>query len=103
MNVYSPCTFVLKHALWKNLLDLKSSSKDGEWIFGGYFNTMKNRGKKIGVSVSYHNSEWRDFPEFIDQRNLIDIPCRGKKYSWFSGDGVDKSMIDLFSCGGFYY
>ncbi|XP_058765391.1 uncharacterized protein LOC131638863 [Vicia villosa] len=96
VNVYYPCSLVLKRLLWSRLLVLKNTFNDGEWIFGGDFNAVKNRSERVGRSLRSGNGEWRLFSDFIDDSGLIDVSCRGKRYSWYSGDGKSKSRIDRF-------
>lgn len=36
------------------------------------------------------------FLGFIRDMGLLDIPCKGKKFGWVSGDGKSKSRIDRF-------
>ncbi|CAI8603270.1 unnamed protein product [Vicia faba] len=38
----------------------------------------------------------KSFADFIEKSRLVDIPCRGKKFSWYSGDGKSMSRIDRF-------
>ncbi|XP_058765712.1 uncharacterized protein LOC131639232 [Vicia villosa] len=96
LNVYSPCSLVLKRALWLRLLALKNLYKDGEWIMGGDFNAVKNHRERVGCSMRSSTVEWRDFSNFIEESGLMDVACKGKKFSWFSGDGKSKSRIDRF-------
>ncbi|XP_058776799.1 uncharacterized protein LOC131651145 [Vicia villosa] len=96
VNVYSPCEHRKKKALWKELLGLMEKFKDGEWILGGDFNAIKNGGERRGRAVLENQREMNLFAEFIDKTLLVDIPCKGKKFSWFSGDGKSKSRIDRF-------
>ncbi|XP_058752710.1 uncharacterized protein LOC131625893 [Vicia villosa] len=96
VNIYSPCSLVEKRLLWGKLLSLKSKFTDREWVIGGDFNAIKNRRERNGSSALQPSCEWREFAEFIDLSNLIDILCKGKKYSWFSGDGRVRSRIDRF-------
>lgn len=39
---------------------------------------------------------WREFAGFIRDVGLIDIPCKRKRFSWFSGDGKCKSRLAIF-------
>ncbi|XP_058721864.1 uncharacterized protein LOC131593391 [Vicia villosa] len=47
-----------------------------------------------------HRSEWGEFSNFIDRCGLIDVPCKGKKFSWFSEDGKTKNRLDRFLVDG---
>ncbi|XP_058783382.1 uncharacterized protein LOC131658063 [Vicia villosa] len=86
VNVYSPCMLNKKIALWKKLLELKETFKDGEWIMGGDFNAIKNIRERKGRAVSVNNREVEPFAEFINKSSLVDIPCKGKKFSWDISD-----------------
>ncbi|XP_058741814.1 uncharacterized protein LOC131614210 [Vicia villosa] len=94
VNIYSPCSIHLKRDLWKNLLELKQRFSDGDWIIGGDFNAVKKRRERYGRSSDSNSVERREFSDFIDGCGLVDVPCKGKKFSWYSGDGRSKSRID---------
>ncbi|XP_058759398.1 uncharacterized protein LOC131632678 [Vicia villosa] len=96
INVYSSCDLIKKKALWEELLSLKESFKDGEWIVGGDFNAVKDGKERKGKVGLVNNREADLFAEFIDKSSLVDVPCKGKKFTWFSGDGKAKSRIDRF-------
>ncbi|XP_058754722.1 uncharacterized protein LOC131627879 [Vicia villosa] len=76
----------LKRVLWRNLLALKDNYNDGEWVLGGDFNSVKNGGERKGRSVVGNQAEWEEFSGFINDLGLEDVPCKGKKFSWFSSD-----------------
>lgn len=40
--------------------------------------------------------EMEEFEEFIGLSNLGYVPCKGKKYSLFGGDGSSRSRIGCF-------
>lgn len=65
-------------------------------MIGGDFDTVKNRRERVGRFGSVNSTEWRYFSSFIDDMDLVDVPCKGKKYSWFCGDGSSKSRLDRF-------
>lgn len=96
INVYSGCSGEEKRLLCNCFQELKLKFMDGEWLIGGNFNAIKNRRERVGKSAQVTSAEWRDFAAFIDGMNLIDVPCKGKKYSWFCGDGCSKSRLDCF-------
>ncbi|XP_058762006.1 uncharacterized protein LOC131635401 [Vicia villosa] len=96
VNVYSPCTLQLKRKLWKDLLQCKSYFTDGEWCIAGDFNVVVCKRERRGSGSRSRTSEMKDFAEFILHSNLIDVQCKGKRYSWFSGGGLSMSRIDRF-------
>ncbi|XP_058775615.1 uncharacterized protein LOC131649887 [Vicia villosa] len=96
VNVYSSCNSGEKRVLWRKLLDLKSRFSDGEWVIAGDFNAAKNMNERKGSLGRYKVSEARDFLEFINLSNLVDVPSKGKKFTWFGGDGKARSRIDRF-------
>ncbi|XP_058726541.1 uncharacterized protein LOC131597898 [Vicia villosa] len=100
INVYSSCNLSLKRSLWKDMVDIKDKYKDGDWLFGGDFNAIKKRSERFRTSISANKLEWREFSNFIDDCGMIDVPCKGKKYSWFSADGKSKSRLDRFILDG---
>ncbi|XP_058782261.1 uncharacterized protein LOC131656596 [Vicia villosa] len=36
------------------------------------------------------------FNKFIEDSGLVDVPCKGKKFTWYSGDGRSMCRIDRF-------
>ncbi|XP_058765950.1 uncharacterized protein LOC131639469 [Vicia villosa] len=64
--------------------------------YRGDFNAVKKRSERCGLSSRSCNVEWREFSDFIDETGLVDVPSKGKRFSWFSGDGKSKSRIDRF-------
>ncbi|XP_058783877.1 uncharacterized protein LOC131658622 [Vicia villosa] len=97
VNVYSSCVLDKKKLLWANLLRLIENFKDGEWIIGGDFNAVKNVNeirRVLGDNVNRNES--RLFVEFIHNSSLVDLPCKGKKFTWYSGDGKSMSRLDWF-------
>lgn len=65
-------------------------------MIGGDFNAVKNGGERKGRTTLGNHSEWDEFSCFINDIGLVDVPIKGKKFSWFSGDGKLKSRIDSF-------
>ncbi|XP_058764170.1 uncharacterized protein LOC131637587 [Vicia villosa] len=96
LNVYSSCVLAKKKVMWDNILLLKNSFCDGEWIIGGDFNSIKNPSERKGRRDGGLSNEVELFGKFIEDLDLVDIPCKGKKYSWYSGCGRAMSRIDRF-------
>ncbi|CAJ2667257.1 unnamed protein product [Trifolium pratense] len=95
VNVYSPCNLAGKRKLWEDLLNLRRG-ESGEWCIGGVFNAILHLSERKGSSVATRRSEVNFFREFVDDMELIDIPVLGKKFSWFSPDGIAMSRLDRF-------
>ncbi|XP_058753369.1 uncharacterized protein LOC131626563 [Vicia villosa] len=94
VNVYSSCESNKKRILWNELLRLKDVFVDGEWILGGDFNVIKERRERKGRSGLVNHLEAGLFEDVINKSLLVDVPCKGKKFSWYSGDGKFISRID---------
>ncbi|XP_058746500.1 uncharacterized protein LOC131619420 [Vicia villosa] len=86
--------------MWEELVDLKLKFNDGDWLIGGDFNAIKKSSERVSCSLSTQRTKWGEFSNFIDRCGLIDVPCKGKKFSWFSGDGKTKSRLDRFLIDG---
>ncbi|XP_058746530.1 uncharacterized protein LOC131619457 [Vicia villosa] len=72
------CSFkVFKRELWRNLLRLKSSLTDGDWLIGGDFNAVKDREERVSRTISSNNIENWEFSKFIDDSMLVDVPLKG--------------------------
>ncbi|XP_058767944.1 uncharacterized protein LOC131641660 [Vicia villosa] len=96
VNIYSSCVLIKKIILWRRLLELKETFNDGEWIIGGDFNAIKDCNERKGRMVSNSSNEMEEFADFISESLLVDIPCKGKKFTWFSAGGGSRSRIDRF-------
>ncbi|XP_058775955.1 uncharacterized protein LOC131650251 [Vicia villosa] len=96
VNVYSSCLLFKKKELWNNLLNEKAILSDGEWIIGGDFNATKNYSERKGRIEREVGNGTDLFTKFIHEIDLVDIPCKGKKFTWYSGNGLAMSRIDRF-------
>ncbi|CAK8569521.1 unnamed protein product [Lathyrus sativus] len=96
INVYSPCSLPLRSLLWEKLLVFKDKYLDGEWIMRGDFNLIINNRKRKGRASSRNNSNMLEFSNFIVQIVLVDLPCKGNKYIWFSSNKNSMSRLDSF-------
>lgn len=78
------------------MIELKKKYNDGEWIMRGDFNSIKNDRERKGREMKTNYKEGDLFAEFILMSDMVDVPFKGKNFSWFSGDGKSKSRIDRF-------
>lgn len=77
-------------------MNIKGKFADGEWIIGGDFNAIKHHSERKGRSSIDYTTELNAIVDFIDDINLIDVPCKGKRFSWYSGDWLSMSRLDRF-------
>ncbi|XP_058762988.1 uncharacterized protein LOC131636401 [Vicia villosa] len=50
----------------------------------------------LELKEKFNSTEMHEFAAFMDDSLLVDIPCKGKKFTWYSGDGKSISRIDRF-------
>ncbi|XP_058758254.1 uncharacterized protein LOC131631478 [Vicia villosa] len=62
----------------------------------GRLQCYKKMNEQIGSSIDSNASKRREFLDFIEGSGLVGVPCKGKKFSWYIGDGRAKSRIDRF-------
>ncbi|GKV32054.1 hypothetical protein SLEP1_g40687 [Rubroshorea leprosula] len=93
LNVYSPCQLSGKRVLWAELKILVLD-RQGYWCIAGDFNAVRNEEEKKGsrgVTI-----EMREFNNFIQETELVDIPLVGRKFTWYQSNGNSMSRIDRF-------
>ncbi|GLT46628.1 hypothetical protein SLA2020_203720 [Shorea laevis] len=94
INVYSPCEKQEKRKLWAELLELIQEHGGGNWCIGGDFNAIRFKEERQGRW--YDSGEMREFNKFIQDRELIEIPLIGKRFTWVKVDGSAMSKLDRF-------
>ncbi|XP_057426415.1 uncharacterized protein LOC130719827 [Lotus japonicus] len=96
INVYSPCALSGKREFWKELVGLKRSEGEGIWCVLGDFNAVRDRDERRGRENvrSLGGTEIREFNEFIESMELLDIPLVNRKFTWYRSGGHAKSRID---------
>lgn len=96
VNVYLPCAFDDKKEVWRDLLLCKRSFGGVDWCVAGDFNAVTSVDERKGIGGTHNSREISGFNHFISEMDLVDIPVLGKRYTWFSGDGIAKSRLDRF-------
>ncbi|XP_058753205.1 uncharacterized protein LOC131626408 [Vicia villosa] len=74
----------------------KEDWNDGEWIIGGDFNAIKDRSERKGRGAASNSQDVIGFADFIEESRLVDVLCKGKKFTWYCRDGRSMSRIDRF-------
>lgn len=96
VNVFAPCSITAKRSLWEELKVLKQNYTKGEWCIDGDFNAITNEAERKRRSGCSSLQEISDFNNFIAGIELFDVPVSGKKFSYFSSDGISMSRLDRF-------
>ncbi|MCH98102.1 transposon TX1 putative protein, partial [Trifolium medium] len=67
----------------------------GNWCVVGDFNAVVSSEERIGVTLeTARNVEMRAFGGFIEEMNLIDLPCLGRRFTWYHANGSSMSRLD---------
>ncbi|KAL4346807.1 hypothetical protein GQ457_17G025350 [Hibiscus cannabinus] len=98
VNVYAPCSVAEQAKLWEEFYALKVNDST-HWLMGGDFNATRNRSESSKCSSLIAKRE--KFNNFIMQGHFIDLPLRGKKFTWF-GPGNKRSRLDRFLIDEFW-
>ncbi|CAM8951096.1 unnamed protein product [Rhodiola kirilowii] len=96
LNVNAPNSEKEKLNLWEVLIALKSSYK-GEWVIGGDFNSVlleeeRNRS-------SFNEKDAYLFQEFIQDLGVMDMPLKGRRFTWGNKNGASRLDRFLISPG----
>lgn len=78
-NIYGPNEVVARRTLWAELLAIKTNSIV-PWSLGGDFNEIKDITERVGCLRMERGM--RDFVEFINNMELVDIPMIERKFTW---------------------
>jgi exonuclease III len=96
-NVYAPCDTLSQQLLWQNLSARLASLSEANVCLCGDFNAVRcaEERKSVG-SVNINVSGSANFNNMIENNCLIDLPLRGRRFTWYRGDGRSMSRIDRF-------
>ncbi|KAL9689681.1 hypothetical protein QQ045_010070 [Rhodiola kirilowii] len=93
VNVYAPSLEKEKMLLWESLLALKSSF-EGEWIIGGDFNYVLSEEERSQTLFNVKDALL--FQEFIQAMDVLDLPLKGRRFTWGNKKGacrLDRFLI----------
>ena len=95
-NVYAPCDTSRQQVLW-NVLSSRIEALAGQNVcVCGDFNAIRSAEERRSVSSALHQAGIDSFDVFVVNNNLVDLPLRGRTYTWYRGDGRSLSRIDRF-------
>ncbi|XP_058726795.1 uncharacterized protein LOC131598187 [Vicia villosa] len=81
VNVYAPCNELERRLVWKSLLERKINHGSEEWCVVGDFNEIVRKEERMGEGSFYNTRGMTEFQDFIENMDLVDIPCVGGKYT----------------------
>ncbi|GMP35227.1 hypothetical protein CsSME_00007763 [Camellia sinensis var. sinensis] len=94
INVYAPNDVIKRRKLWEALATLNQSYLS-PWCIGGDFNEIRFRSERKGCSTRERGM--KDFNDFIDKLELVDMQMLGRQFTWCNAmDGNRWSRIDRF-------
>ncbi|XP_057246683.1 uncharacterized protein LOC130589440 [Beta vulgaris subsp. vulgaris] len=86
--IYASPDTVLRRQLWEELEKIKNSYS-GPWLLAGDFNETISMNERNGVGGSEMERRCRNFANWIDNVNLIDLGAAGPQHTWFRGSSPD--------------
>ncbi|GAU31812.1 hypothetical protein TSUD_58130 [Trifolium subterraneum] len=94
-NFYAPCDPGAKQQLWDSLY-VKIQAL---WRFRvsvcGDLNAVRSIEEHRSVRGRPQSLDHLSFNRFIDDNKLIDLSLCGRKFTWFKGDGLSMSRLDI--------
>ena len=93
-NVYAPCDAPGQQVLWNVLSSRLAALTDQNVCVCGDFNVIHCVEERRSVSSVPYHAGIDGFNSFIDSNLLVDIPLKGRTFTWFRGDGRSMSHID---------
>ncbi|XP_058192016.1 uncharacterized protein LOC131309384 [Rhododendron vialii] len=94
VNIYAPNDVVSRRGVWEELLVLKSNSNVA-WCIGGDFNEIRTISERVRCQRMERGM--KDFFDFGNRMELLDIPMLGRKFTWTNYQNrAVNSRLDRF-------
>lgn len=95
VNIYLPCEVGLKRNLWDQIRQLRNANLGGLWCILGDFNSIRRPSERVGSNERQQDERSiKEFNEWIAELEVEDVPCVGRKYTWYRPNGTVKSSLD---------
>lgn len=91
-SVYAPYDSGGRHVLWERLGGLIRNDNEAAWCVLDYFNVIRSLEERLSRVVGDSREDFSRFNQFIDDN----LPSCGPNYTWYRGDGVLMSRLDIF-------
>ncbi|CAM8943986.1 unnamed protein product [Rhodiola kirilowii] len=96
LNVYAPISEKDKLKLWEDIVTIKEA-RPGEWVVGGDFNSVLEEEER---SRSLFNEKDASlFQDFIQAMGVLDLPLKGRSFTWSNKNGASRLDRFLISPG----
>jgi len=95
-NVYAPCDSASQQVLWNNLSSRLHMLSDMNVCLCGDFNAVRCMEERRSVGGVARYGWCATYNNFIEDNFLVDLPLRGRNFTWFRGDGNSMSRVDRF-------
>ena len=96
LNVYAPCDSTHQQILWQNILVRLATLSNENVCVCGDFNAVRCPEERRSVGSAVNHTGSASFNDMIEENCLVDLPLRGRRYTWYPGDGRSMSRIDRF-------
>ncbi|XP_028193184.1 uncharacterized protein LOC114378756 [Glycine soja] len=97
VTIYSPCDIHNKRLLWDAMRQLKEAAPGGLWCILGDFNSIRDTNERFGCGQRPStDSSMTEFNEWIDDMEVLEIPCVGRKFTWYKSNGASRRRLDRF-------
>ena len=95
MNIYRPSDVGMKRNLWDQIRTLRNFNLGGLWCILGDFNSIRTTSERMGTSQRQQDERnIKEFNDWIADLEVDDVPCMGRKYTWYGPNGSAKSRLD---------
>lgn len=94
INVYAPCLSAEKLVLWDLIRNVIMQQSDTYICVVGDFNAIRREDERRGRSTVLDHRDMSEFNDFIALSNLIELPLRGRFFTWYRKDGSCMCKLD---------
>lgn len=95
INIYAPCLLGDILDLWDRIQLIISQNSNKCLCIVGDFNLIRRETERAGRRAKSVKRDVEAFDDFIRSSSLIDLPLRGRSFTWYRPNGSCKSRLDI--------
>ncbi|XP_056691643.1 uncharacterized protein [Spinacia oleracea] len=98
--IYASPDSSIRRELWEALTIARNNFR-GPWLLGGDFNDTTSMEERVGVGGAEMQRRCRNFANWIESNNLIDLNFARPKFTWARGETENTykaARLDRFMC-----